>query len=86
MNIKKTEVLNMRYIFYILIPLLLLTNCNNSRSDKGAETNLGLKEEFVIKGFNVGVEIYLSPNFTFLNRFYSRACTGGFFIKDIILT
>ena len=79
MNRNKIELLN----FYILIALLLLTNCNNSRSNKEDETNLGLQERFVIEGFNIRVEIYLFPDFTFLNRFYSRACLGGFFIKDV---
>ena len=83
MNINKTEILNMRHIFYILIPLLLLACCNNSSSNKEVERSLGLKEKFVIKGFNIGVEIYLSPDFTFLNRFYSSACTGGFFFKHV---
>ena len=76
----------MKNIFYILLSLLVLTNCNGGRKEKNIEVTLGLEEKFVIKGFNVGVEIYLSPNFTFMNRFYSRACLGGFFIKDVIGT
>ena len=71
----------MKNIFYILLSLLVLTNCNGGRKEKNIEVTLGLEEKFVIKGFNVGVEIYLSPNFTFMNRFYSRACLGGFFIN-----
>ena len=75
--------MNTKHIFCILISLLFITNCNNSSSNKEVETSLGLKEKFVIKGFNIGVEIYLSPDFTFLNRFYTRACTGGFFFKHV---
>lgn len=76
----------MKTLLYIPFFLLLLTSCNGSRSEKSVETNLGLKEKFVIKGFNVGVEIYLSHDFTFLNRYYTKACTGGFFIKDVLGT
>jgi hypothetical protein len=83
MNIDKAKILNMKNTLSVLILLLLLTNCNNSRKEKDIETNIGLEEEFAIRGFNVGVEIYLFPDFTFLNRFYSRACTGGFFIKNV---
>lgn len=72
----------MKNILYIFIPLLLLISCNN-HNEKNIETTLGLEEKFVIKGFNIGVEIYLFPDFTFLNRFYSKACLGGFFIKDV---
>lgn len=74
---------NLLSLFFIF---LLLTNCSNSHKEKNTEATLGLQEKFVIAGFNVGVEIYLSPDFTFLNRYYSRACYGGFFIKDVLGT
>ena len=74
----------MKNIVYTLILLVLLIGCNcNNSNNENIETNYGLKEKFVFKGFNIGVEIYLFPDFTFLNRFYSRACLGGFFIKNV---
>jgi hypothetical protein len=71
--------LYMRNIIIILLSILLLSG-GNSSSEKSIE-KLGLKEKFVLKGFNTGVEIYLKPDFTFINNCYSYGCTGGFRVK-----
>jgi hypothetical protein len=73
----------MRKLIFISLSILLLIGCNSS-SEKNQEIinrNIGLKEKFIIKGFNVGVEIYLKPNFTFINNCYSYGCIGGFRVK-----
>lgn len=64
---------------------MFLNGCNSSseKKQKNSNENLGLNEKFVIKGFNVGVEIYLNPDFTFINYCYLEGCTGGFRIKIV---
>jgi len=73
----------MRHIIIILLSILLLIGGNSSseKNQKKSIEKLGLKEKFVLKGFNSGVEIYLKPDFTFINNCYSYGCIGGFRVK-----
>ncbi len=73
----------MKLFACILTSLLLLMGCHTAPRNKPEVAVSGPKEKFQIKGFNIGIEIYLRPDYTFLNHFYSRACQGGFFIKEV---
>jgi hypothetical protein len=67
----------------LTLSILFLIGCGSSsnKTQKNSTENIGLKDKFVFKGFNVGVEIYLKPDFTFINNCYSYGCTGGYRIK-----
>lgn len=73
----------MRQIIIISLSILLLIGCNSSseKNQENSNEKIGLDEKFVLKGFNIGVEIYLKSNFTFINNCSSYGCVGGFRIK-----
>ena len=79
----RKQKLYMRKIIIILLSILLFSACNSSSENKhkNAIEKVGLNEKFVLKGFNVGLEVYLKPDFNFINNCYSYGCTGGYRIK-----
>ncbi len=72
----------MKQTLFILL-LILSGGCDTSfeKGQTNRNKEKGLNEKFVLKSFNVGVEIYLKPDFAFINNCYSYGCTGGFRIK-----
>lgn len=73
----------MKYLISVILSLLFLHGCNKASEKKTPNAILkkGLNEKFKLKGFNAGVEIYLKPDFTFVNNCYLYGCTGGYRIK-----
>lgn len=73
----------MRQIIIISLSILILYGCDSisERNLENSNEKIGLDEKFIIKGFNVGVEIYLNSDFTFIHNCYTYGCTGGFRIK-----
>ena len=74
-------------IIYTLLIAVIAFSCNttSNKPDLG-QVNIkpGLDDEFLIKGFNCGVEIGLSSDYTFYNKTFSFGCMGGIYIKKVI--
>ena len=70
------------YLFIIIF----LASCNFSSSLQQEEISnpKGIKQKFMFKLFNYGVEIYLREDFLFKNFSYSFGCIGGYRVKEVL--
>jgi hypothetical protein len=73
-----------KYILIVFIVALIGCDSPKKHTPIIEKEAIGLHEKFVFKSFNNGVEIYLRPDFSFINSCYSRACLGGFRDKIVI--
>jgi len=75
-----------KQILLLISLFVLILGCNSPDNQALTEeiNSVGLKEKFILKGFNAGVEIYLRPDFSFINKCYSYGCLGGYRIKLVL--